>query len=107
MLKKILASLALIVGVIHPSIASEIYSLNTAIMCSNLKTLNDVVKEYGEIPFAVMTSYRSLNGDQAVPIRAVLFVNPNTKTYTFAEQFADNTFCVVSIGENLKPYIDK
>lgn len=103
MLKLILASLALTVGLIHNSIASEIIQLNTKLACGSFDTLNEVLEKYGEIPFVSMTASRMTGNNTIVEIPAVMFVNPNTKTYSFVEKFNDSTYCVVSMGNEVIP----
>lgn len=105
MLTKIVASLALTVGLVHPSIASEIQKFPTELMCVSETEMAEVLVKYGEIPFATMNSVREVPalGMTANPL--VIFVNPKTKTYTMIEQFAKDIYCVVAIGENINPYI--
>lgn len=105
MLKKILASLALTVGTIHPSIASEPVQVDSKITCASFAVINEALEKYGEIPFVTMTAYRMSRNQKVVEIPAVMFVNPKTKTYTVVEQFNEKVYCVVSMGEEVKPYI--
>ncbi len=107
MLKQILASLALTVGIIHTSIASESVVINTKTSCVSYPTLTEVLEKYGEIPFVSMTAYRSARGDTVVHLPAIMFVNPTTKSYTLVEKFNDELYCVISIGEKLNPGAEK
>lgn len=107
MLTRILTSLALTVGLIHPSIASESIKLPTELICGSEKGFEAVLEKYGEIPFATMTSSREIPGIGFSINPMVIFVNPQTKTYTIVEQLADNVYCVVALGEAIAPYIEE
>jgi len=107
MLKYFLASLALTVGLIHPSIASDITKLRTELVCGNELGIGEVLDKYGEIPFATMTSMRDIPGVGVTNNPIVIFVNPKTKTYTIIERLSKNVYCIVSLGDNISPYSEK
>lgn len=105
MLKLLLASLALTVGIIQTSIASEPSQIDSKITCASFAVINEALEKYGEKPFVTMTAYRIFK-DRAVEVPAVMFVNPKTKTYTIVEKFNERFYCVVSIGEEVSPYLE-
>lgn len=103
MLKQILASLALTVGIIHPSIASDIVQFPTRLVCADYETIKKNIEKFKEIPFVTMESYREI-GNTVVATTTVMFVNPKTKTYTLVEELNEDLYCIISLGENFKPY---
>jgi succinyl-CoA synthetase alpha subunit len=107
MLPKILASLALTVGVANISIASEVQRFPTELICGNEAGMAEVLEKYGEIPFATMTSSREVPIVGLTVNPLVIFVNPKTKTYTIIEQLTADVYCVVAIGENINPYVEQ
>ncbi len=104
MLKLFLTSLTLTVGFANISMASDITKFPTEMVCATEKALESVLDQFGEIPFATMTSMREVPvlGITANPI--VIFVNPKTKSYTIVERIGKELYCVVALGENIEPY---
>jgi len=103
MLEKILASLALTVGTIHPSIASEITQFPTSLMCVDKQGINQTIKEFEELSFAGGLSMRDLPGVGLVAHNLVIFVNPKTQSWTIVERFTKDMYCVVAVGEGFRP----
>ena len=108
MLKYVLASLALTVGLSHPSIASESNALmlKIEIPCGTLEAIGDVLKQHGETPALTAAGIRDLGG-RAVTVPSVLFINPKTKSWTLVEQIGENIYCVPALGQEMTPYIPK
>ncbi len=104
MLKKLTASLALIVGFTNISIASDITKFPTEMVCATEKALGSVLNEFEEIPFATMTSMREIPVLGMTANSMIIFVNPKTKSYTIVERIGKDLYCVVAIGENIEPY---
>ena len=103
MLKKILASLALTAGIIHPSTASEITQLPTSLMCVDKQGINQTITEFEELSFAGGVSMRDLPGVGLVKNNLVIFVNPKNKSWTIVERFNKDMYCVVAVGEGFRP----
>jgi len=103
MFKKIITSLALTVGLFHTSIASELKQINSQLVCGNYDSIDATIKEYNEIPFVRMSGYRLSSSGNVSQNQIVIFVNPQTKTYTIVERFSSEIYCVVSIGEKMSP----
>ena len=107
MLKKLIALLALTVGITNPSIADEVIKLPTELVCGSEAGMSEVLDKYGEIPFATMTAFREIPGSGFTNNAMVIFVNPKTKTFTILEQLTKDVYCVVSLGDNINPYIEE
>ena len=103
MLKKILASLVLTVGTIHPSIASEITQFPTHLMCVDQKGLTQTITEFEELSFAGGVSMRDVPGVGLVKNNLVIFVNPKTQSWTIVERFTKDMYCVIALGEGFRP----
>jgi hypothetical protein len=67
--------------------------------CGTMQELTKVLAEYDEKPFAIGDTQRMVRGNVAQN-HVLFFVNPKTKTWTVAEKFSDNLYCVVSGGMN-------
>jgi len=107
MLNKILTSLALTVGLtIQPSIASEAKKVPVDLICVNLETLDELLTEFGEeAALTMMVNRESKTGISSNPM--VFFMNPKTKSWTLVEKISEKYYCVVALGENVKPYFEE
>lgn len=103
MLKKILASLALTVGLIHPSTASEITQFPNTLLCVDQKSLSQTITEFEELSFAGGVSMRDVPGVGFVKNNLVIFVNPKTQSWTIVERFTKDMYCVIAVGEGFRP----
>lgn len=69
--------------------------------CGDKKEFADVITNYSELPFAGGISNRSLDG---LPDRKmVIFVNPETLTWTIAEKVTEDVYCVIALGTGFTP----
>lgn len=81
--------------------------IQTKIICTEDKVIYSSLDEYGEKPMVHMVSHRKINDGTEESINSyptILFVNPNTGTWTLVEKHTENILCVVTIGQQLKPY---
>ena len=79
---------------------------DTRIVCASGSSLFEALKKYGEIPMLSLISYRTLANDQkptASQLDSRLFANPSTGTWTLVEKHDGDLYCVIAIGEQLKP----
>ena len=80
---------------------------DTKIVCVSEDVLFKSLNGYGEKPMVHMVSHRKINDGTEESINSyptILFVNPNTGTWTLVEKHTENILCVVTIGQQLKPY---
>jgi hypothetical protein len=103
MLKYILASLALTVGTIHPSMASEITRFPTELVCVGPNQLAETITDFEEIPFVGGVGVREVESVGIVENNIVVFVNPKTNSFTMVERFSKDLYCVIAIGQGLRP----
>jgi hypothetical protein len=82
-------------------------SLKTVeVICATERELEEtIVKKFKERPMLVMRTSRELNGKE-VDLITILFVNPETKSWTLAEKWSENEICVVSVGTGITPFIN-
>ena len=102
MVKKLLSTLLFL-----PALAigqSEIVQFES--ICVPLEILEESMKKYGEKPFITSTGHRMF-GDVKISHATVLFMNPETKTWTMVEKVESNSYCIIGIGSNMKPYIER
>jgi hypothetical protein len=79
---------------------------DTKIVCASSSVLFEALKKYGEIPMLSLVSYRTLATNQdgnASQLDSRLFANPSTGTWTLVERHDGDLYCVIGIGEQLKP----
>ena len=76
------------------------------VICADAKTFVDTIVDFGEEPVLTAQSSRDMGDGMMVPTAMVIFLNTKTGTYTIAEK-VDNMYCVIALGENMKPYFDK
>jgi hypothetical protein len=97
-MKKMLATL-LFMPVIAFSQPNEEVNLST--YCTSLNELEGVMAEFGELPALRGKTQRDIDG---VPVENVLviFMNPETKTWTIVERMSNGSFCVLSAGGALE-----
>jgi len=107
MLKKILTSLALTVGIAHHSNASEITQFPTYLNCLNQQDLSATITEFEEISFAGGISIREIPDSGMVTNNLIIFVNPKTMSWTIVERFSKDLYCVVALGEKFRPLSGK
>jgi hypothetical protein len=81
--------------------------IQTKIICTEDKVIYSSLDEYGEKPLLHMISHRKIKDGNEESIESyptILFVNPTTGTWTLVEKHTENILCVVTIGQQLKPY---
>lgn len=110
MLKKIIASLVVTLGLTNLSFAASegpIF-ISVKFVCVDDMTLAKTLGKYGEEPMMTMTTFRDIDGKGTfVENTTVLFLNLKTKSWTLVEQIHNNLYCIPSLGDNIKPYLDK
>lgn len=86
------------------SSASAIVTVPIDTYCIDKDHLVDMIAEYEEKPLLTGASVRNINGkDVTVPL--VVFVSKKTdNSFSVVEKINDETYCVLAIGSNLKPY---
>jgi len=68
------------------------------LFCIDVSVLEATLEEFKEFPFVRGNSKREPVG--MVPL--VLFVNPETKSWTIVEKVEHNTYCVLAMGSGLE-----
>lgn len=101
-MKKILLSLLFV-----PAVAfSQIAPIPSIKVCTDKESMFNTLIEFGEEPFMTMRSSTQSADGLVEEYPAVLFINAKTKTFTLVEQWNDNFFCVLALGNNIAPYIN-
>jgi hypothetical protein len=71
-------------------------------VCVDAKTLAETVDNFKELPFARGISMNL--GDAEAPARSlVIFVNPETQTWTIVERVDPNRYCIMAVGQKFEP----
>lgn len=108
-MKKLLATLLIMLPVMAKSqqeLKGELIDLVG--MCVGAVQFAETMSSYGEVPFITMSTIRPKDKtmEKFDQYSTVLFLNPNTRTWTLAEKRGENNYCVTAVGENAAPFID-
>jgi hypothetical protein len=98
-MEKYLAALAFVT---LPVQAQEVLNVPIDAYCIIKDHMARILAEHQEKPMLVGVSVRYVNGNE-ISVPMVVFVNPETKSFTIAEKVNDK-YCVVALGEKLSPY---
>jgi len=71
-------------------------------LCVGPEELSETVKNFQELPFARGIS-TGLDEKAAPPLSLVIFVNPDTKTWTIVERVDADTYCIMAVGQQFEP----
>jgi hypothetical protein len=74
---------------------------NVETICLNSNELTETINEFKELPYVRGISM-PISRDN-VKFSLVVFVNPNTRSFTIAEKRADNMYCIIAIGTDFAP----
>lgn len=79
----------------------EVTRMTYEAVCMNYAQLIDVVDTFEEIPLARGLSVPLGKKDTVIP--TVIFINPETNTFTITEQVGDDKYCIIMLGTNFQP----
>jgi len=94
------AVFAAMIPVVNPD---NVTTVQVDAYCINTQSLYEMIKEHDEKPMLTAISVRMIKNSE-VPLATVLYVNPDTKSWTLVEKIRDDVYCVVGMGDNIKPY---
>jgi len=109
-MKKILAMLLVMLPVMAKSQQELKGQLIDIIgMCVGAVQFAETMASYGEVPFITMLTMRPVDKNMEIfeEYPTVLFMNPDTRTWTLAEKRGNNNYCVVGVGNTISPHFDK
>lgn len=95
-------TLILLAGLFCSSVYAQQAVRQMPVVCMHILDFASTVEEFGEMPMLRGDSVRFTEKDPRSNIM-VLFLNPNTKTWTLAERINQEVVCVVAVGEQLEP----
>jgi len=98
-MKKILFTALLLT---QPALAVEKEVVQMPVYCMSEKEMDRILSKHGEVSFVGGTSTRVLEGGKRQHHPIILFVNPDTRTWTLVER-AGEYYCAISLGEDLVP----
>jgi len=71
-------------------------------LCVGPEALSETVKNFQELPFARGLS-TNMGDAEAPPLSLVIFVNPETQTWTIVERVTANQYCIMAVGQKFEP----
>ena len=75
------------------------YWAQKPIQCSNMETLINMTKSYGEVPTIIMDGQTGFPNGVTTPSKFVISLNPKTETWTLIEFVSDEQACVLGSGQ--------
>ncbi len=96
--------LSLVTAFFFPLFAQSEIIYPTQLVCVTAQELVPVLEKYQEKPILKFSSHRVVGNSQG-HLQSVLYMNPTTKTWTLVEQWAEDLYCVVSIGSEAEPIL--
>ena len=70
-------------------------------VCLSAKDLSNLIDEFKEIPYVRGVSKPVVGDDSSLPL--VIFVNPQSKTFTIVERASKDIYCILAVGANFQP----
>ena len=98
-MKKLIFTLGMIL--LSPVHAEEV---SLPALCVSKKELVKVIQAHEEKPFATGFTSRLDRRGEVELFEFVIFVNPETKSFTVVEIHGKDKFCVLSAGIDFKPF---
>lgn len=74
--------------------------------CSSEERVLSLIKKFEEVPMLRMESERELGDGKTVEFITIMFVNPNTLSYTIVERFTKDIYCITGTGKNVTPMLE-
>ena len=94
---KLLSALALM-----PALAWANPQVGThQVICINGEDLTKTVGEFKELPY--VRGLSSPMAQEGRNLSLVIFVNPETRTFTIVEKAADDVYCILAVGGGFEP----
>lgn len=104
-IKLLIAVLALLAtGTIAQNSPDQISTLKLDTPCATEKRVAQALAQFKEKPMLRMSSERTTIYGKGNNI-LIMFVNPETQSYTMIEKLSEDVFCVISVGNGVAPYI--
>ena len=75
------------------------YWATKPVQCSNMETLINMTKSYGEVPTIIMDGQTGFPNGVTTPSKFVIALNPKTETWTLIEFVSDEQACVLGSGQ--------
>ena len=75
------------------------YWAQKPVQCSNMETLIEMTKKYGEVPTIIMDGQTGFPNGVTTPSKFVISLNPKTETWTLIEFVSDEQGCVLGSGQ--------
>ena len=101
-MKKIIAMFLLMPTLVFANSEKPSLQVSTyETVCLSAKDLTSLVDEFKEIPYVRGVSKPVVGDDSSLPL--VIFVNPQSKTFTIVERAGADIFCILAVGANFQP----
>jgi hypothetical protein len=78
--------------------------LENKMVCVRAEVVYSSLDEFGERPMMHMVSHRRMFDESVSSYPTIMFVNPNTGTWSLVEKHTEEILCIVAIGQQMRPY---
>ena len=101
-MKKMLAMFLLMPSLVFANSEKPSLQISTyETVCLSAKDLSSLIDEFKEIPYVRGVSRPVIGDDSSLPL--VIFVNPQSKTFTIVERASKDIYCILAVGANFQP----
>ena len=101
-MKKIIAMFLLMPTLVFANSEKPSLQVSTyETVCLSAKDLSSLIDEFKEIPYVRGVSRPVIGDDSSLPL--VIFVNPQSKTFTIVERASKDIYCILAVGSNFQP----
>ena len=97
--------LSLVYSLVQAQQAENVQRGKLTVICAEWPEIGKMLGNYGERPFLRAISNRFEESGNSTN-RMIIFTNPASHSYSIVEQWADDLYCVISVGQYLEPYVD-
>jgi hypothetical protein len=92
----------------QPNIPPGVVKLPSMLDCGKRAALAEITSRYNEKPFSLSTGFLMTPRGQLVTGQTVMFLNPDTGTYTIIQYFEQESAlvdgCIIHSGINFQPF---
>jgi hypothetical protein len=101
-MKKMLAIILMVPTLVFSNSEEKTTIKNTKVECVSINSLDEILKEFDELPFVRGISNRN-SGQTTIQNSLVLFVNAKTGSWSLVEKTNDGLYCFLAVGMNFEP----
>ena len=87
-----------------PALAQQQKIFTVAQLCDPVETMMQTIAKYQEEPLFQAKTIQQHTSGQWFEGSTMMFVNPDTQTYSMLTLYPDGTACMTAVGTEFQPY---